>query len=282
MENLGQKISELRKRHNLTQWELGEKLNVTSQAVSKWENNLSEPDLETTKRLCEIFNVSMNELLNVEATTTNETPAPTPTPAKEEKPQQVVQQPQIILGYCNQCNKPVSHGEYKADTVGVICNTCYRQNQLAIANSNARENKRSFIAGLVWGGIAFIALLVIGIILQSTDTSGVPFILIGLGLGFMAFALISECIWDGSALDVLLFFCRSFTMPGIIFTWDWDGLKFLIIMKITFAILSALLSVGVFLIGLIVSLIYATILFPFSIVATIKQINSYKTASYES
>jgi transcriptional regulator with XRE-family HTH domain len=274
MENLGQKISELRKKHNLTQSELGEKLNVTSQAVSKWENNLSEPDLETTKKLCEIFDVSMNELLSVEITNNNETPAPTPSPVKEEQPQ-----PKIILGYCKQCNKPVSNGEYQvsADGIGVICNACERTRRFNVANSNYHEDKRSFIAGLVWGGIAFIALLVIGIILDATSSSSTPFVLIGLGLGFASFALISECIWDGSALDVLLFFCRSFTMPGIIFTWDWDGIKFLIIMKITFAILSAVLSVAVFAIGLVVSLVYATILFPFSLIATIKNLNELKS-----
>ena len=45
--NYGQKIAELRKSNKLTQAELGTKLNVTAQAISKWENNLSEPDIDS-------------------------------------------------------------------------------------------------------------------------------------------------------------------------------------------------------------------------------------------
>ena len=41
-------------------------LNVSAQAVSKWENNQSEPDIKTLCRLAEIFEVSLNDLLGVE------------------------------------------------------------------------------------------------------------------------------------------------------------------------------------------------------------------------
>ena len=64
MENYSTRITELRKKANLTQSELGEKLNVTPQAVSKWENGLSEPDVETFKKMSELFSVSLDYLLN--------------------------------------------------------------------------------------------------------------------------------------------------------------------------------------------------------------------------
>lgn len=64
--NLGNKIIELRKKNNLTQEDLASKLNVSRQAISKYENNLSEPDIQTIKKLCEIFNISYNELLGYE------------------------------------------------------------------------------------------------------------------------------------------------------------------------------------------------------------------------
>ncbi len=44
--NLGENIRNLRKGHNLSQEELAEKINVSRQAVSKWESNLSYPDLD--------------------------------------------------------------------------------------------------------------------------------------------------------------------------------------------------------------------------------------------
>ena len=62
--NYGSKIAELRKSNNLTQAELGAKLNVTAQAVSKWENGLSEPDIDSIKKLCELFSVSVDQFLD--------------------------------------------------------------------------------------------------------------------------------------------------------------------------------------------------------------------------
>lgn len=56
----GRKIRELRRNAGLTQAELGKELSVTSQAVSKWENGQSEPDLSSIDRMCGIFGVSPN------------------------------------------------------------------------------------------------------------------------------------------------------------------------------------------------------------------------------
>ncbi|MBQ9790022.1 MAG: InlB B-repeat-containing protein [Clostridia bacterium] len=65
MKNYGQVISKLRKKHGLTQNELGKKLNVSYQAVSKWENNLSEPDLDTTQKIAEVFGITMSEFFEM-------------------------------------------------------------------------------------------------------------------------------------------------------------------------------------------------------------------------
>ncbi len=61
--NLGTRISAHRKRLGLTQDQLAASLGVTAQAVSKWENNQSCPDIATLPRLAEIFGVSTDELL---------------------------------------------------------------------------------------------------------------------------------------------------------------------------------------------------------------------------
>ena len=54
--------AELRKKNNLTQQELGEVLNVSYQTISKWELGETSPDLEQSKKLSKIFNVSLDEL----------------------------------------------------------------------------------------------------------------------------------------------------------------------------------------------------------------------------
>ena len=63
---LGEMISSLRKEKNMTQNDLAEKMNVTDKAVSKWERNLSCPDVNSIPKLAEILGVSVEELLNAQ------------------------------------------------------------------------------------------------------------------------------------------------------------------------------------------------------------------------
>ena len=60
---IGNKILELRKNHNLSQEALAEKLNVARQTISKWELNETSPDLKQAKELAKIFNISLDELV---------------------------------------------------------------------------------------------------------------------------------------------------------------------------------------------------------------------------
>ena len=60
---IGNRIQELRKKKNISQEELANVMNVSRQAVSKWESNLSVPDIEKIIDLCEYFQVSADYLL---------------------------------------------------------------------------------------------------------------------------------------------------------------------------------------------------------------------------
>lgn len=66
-QTLGQKIFELRKAKNMTQLELANQLNITDKAVSKWERDISCPDINTFPKLAEILGVSVDELLQANA-----------------------------------------------------------------------------------------------------------------------------------------------------------------------------------------------------------------------
>ena len=57
------KIRELRQSKKMSQKELAEVLNITPQAISKWELDKSLPDLETLVNLCDYFDISVDELL---------------------------------------------------------------------------------------------------------------------------------------------------------------------------------------------------------------------------
>ena len=60
---IGRFIAECRKNKNLTQAQLAEKLNITDRAVSKWETGKSMPDSSIMLELCEILNITVNDLL---------------------------------------------------------------------------------------------------------------------------------------------------------------------------------------------------------------------------
>ena len=60
---LGTMIAELRKQHGMTQLELAEKMGVTDKAVSKWERDLSCPDIKSLPNLAQILGVSVEELM---------------------------------------------------------------------------------------------------------------------------------------------------------------------------------------------------------------------------
>ena len=68
MENnkVGNFIAEMRKKKNLTQQQLGDKLYVTDKAVSKWERGKSLPDITLLSKLAEIFEVEVEDILSGE------------------------------------------------------------------------------------------------------------------------------------------------------------------------------------------------------------------------
>lgn len=60
---LGQRIYNLRTERNLSQTDLAERLDVSRQSVSKWETDASVPDLDKLVKLCDLFEVTMDELV---------------------------------------------------------------------------------------------------------------------------------------------------------------------------------------------------------------------------
>ena len=61
-EKIGKFISTMRKKKDLTQEQLAEKLNVSKNAVSKWERGLNLPDASIMQDVCSILDISLNEL----------------------------------------------------------------------------------------------------------------------------------------------------------------------------------------------------------------------------
>ena len=65
---IGKFIAEQRKQKNLTQEQLAEKLGINNRTISRWENGINMPDISLYKKICEVLDISVEELINGEKT----------------------------------------------------------------------------------------------------------------------------------------------------------------------------------------------------------------------
>lgn len=64
--NIGKLIKELREEYNLNQEQLAEKLKVKNYTIGDWERARSQPSIEQLRQLCVIFDISADELLEMD------------------------------------------------------------------------------------------------------------------------------------------------------------------------------------------------------------------------
>ena len=289
MTDYGTKIAELRAANKMTQAQLGSMLNVTSQAVSKWENGLSEPDIESIKKMCEIFHITFDEFFGATPQPTAEETTETDETSTEVKP---AENTSVVLAYCDTCDKPLYNPkEYQVSIVnGIQHTTCLecvpkkieaanKAKEEARARQRAAEkesNWQTVRKGLLWGilgggGIAVLAIIS-GFVSGIATSEVLAFILGTVFLSYGGYAMVAQLVWGNSVGEVFGFFFKTLKLPGVIFTLDLDGILFLIFVKIAGAILSALFSVLLFLLGLFVTLFYSMIIFPFALIRQIREL----------
>ncbi|RAS80697.1 helix-turn-helix domain-containing protein [Priestia endophytica] len=61
--NLGEQLKDLREKHNMSREDLAQKMNVSRQAVYKWETNKGYPDIDNLIRLSDLYEVTLDELI---------------------------------------------------------------------------------------------------------------------------------------------------------------------------------------------------------------------------
>ena len=89
---LGERLQKLRKEKGLSQDQLAEALNVSRQAVSKWERDEAVPEIDKVIKLSEIFSVSIDSILKEEPQPVQEAPLPNPGYGREERPADSISQ----------------------------------------------------------------------------------------------------------------------------------------------------------------------------------------------
>ncbi|MDE6442715.1 MAG: helix-turn-helix domain-containing protein [Clostridia bacterium] len=282
-ETVGTRIATLRKNQGMTQAELSEKLNVTYQAVSKWERDESLPDLERLREIAHIFNVPFSYFDDgklPENEQAQETAVTAAAPAYEPA--------RVLLGVCTVCGKSIYDESNIAQTSpALVCKECHDRkikNDIKAAD-DARKNreanekyekdrvKRMRNRGLITAGAicgALLILLIIGLIQEPTD--------IGEAIGgycilvLFLFPFISQLFWHGFIVDVVLCGGKMLGGIGVIFTLDLDGIIFLIVVKLIFFVIRILF----FLLTLVFFFLLGMLLSPFTFIPAVVKLSRGK------
>lgn len=140
--NLGAKIRELRKQRKMTQEELAVKLNVSNQAVSKWESGSCYPDMAQIPVLANFFGVSLDELFNYDVAQLNEKIDA----VIEEAGKHFWSDPEkCIESYQNALNEYPSNERLLIELLDAYMTHGPREKALQIAEQLVREAKELFV-----------------------------------------------------------------------------------------------------------------------------------------
>lgn len=236
---IGKTIKDFRVKNNMTQKDLADKLFVTAQAVSRWENDEVEPNLQTIKEIAKIFNVSTDSIIG--ATDPEVKPNPTPT---QQVTQVIYKEAKPVLGVCSKCNTPIYQPtdifrDYKNT---VECKKCHDKRLKREYEFILETAHNSRVHALVWPLLLAALILAIGLTLSLVKFDNHR----GMGIGITiatavcAFTFLACKILDNNFVEDIVQW-GYVTFPGLIFSFDIDGIVWLISMKILFFILGSIL-----------------------------------------
>ena len=290
-EGIGAKIVALRKAKGVTQADLGAHLNISYQAVSKWERGESSPDFATMSKIAQYFGVSLTyfedcltetaESEIVEKVSVQET-------SEEKEPQKA------MLGICKDCGKVVYEGEEWQLEPAIVCKKCHErkrreQERQAAAEKRKREQEieakkqelaarcakvirrrnigyvvGGIVTALFWGVFALFPLVVLGFKADG-------WLLCGLGTitSVLVFTFMTQMVWGGAVRNCAFVGGMLIGTPGVIFSLDLDGIAFLIGVKILFAVLRFV----VFLFTALFMCAIAALISPFTFVPALLRMN---------
>ena len=284
--SIGTKIKEYRGKLGLTQKDLAEKLCVTFQAVSRWENDGVEPSIDTIKEMAKLFGCTPNELMGFEDTT----------PKEEVKPEVVekvvYEEPKPVLGVCEHCNNPIfegddlnrveqliHHGRSSLTKTIILCNNCNKkrieeekrqaETRRRVEIDNMRKRR---IHSFVWPTIVALIFIIIAITKFTGGDSKTGGILLGIGL--FSFPFLGCWILCNNFVPEMWGTISSWSIrfPGVIFTLDLDGLFFLIIVKILFGLISIFISFLAVVFATVLGMAVAVFVYPFALGKNLKGI----------
>ena len=255
MENYGKTIAALRKEKNLTQQELGQMLNVTPQAVSKWENDQSQPPVDTFFDMCKLFEISPDEFRRRAE-------------GEQAEPSEKTEQSETIIEPEAEIKEETAQADCITPTALPAVEVAPIQETPVVREAPAYREKKLSIGFLIVMILAIAAGLATSISLMvvlQIDEIGPALIVFLIGYFVFSFFILighESVVWD-CFLGAL---CKSVNLPGIIFTLDINGILFLIVYKFIIApIVTVVVWLAFVIGGFIISLVMAGFVFPFRI-----------------
>ena len=253
----------------MTQKELADKLFVTAQAVSRWENGEVEPSVSTISEIAKIFGVSTDEMLGVNAV--------------KIEPQVVVQKevvykdvPKQPIAMCSKCKSFIYEKENvkkyceNNETI-TLCKKCALEKveqEKKVTQRKLVSAKKKSIHSFVWSGIAAAICLIIGFVL------GKMYILAGAGVAVLAYCYISCMILQNNFIcDVTETICSWgwVTFPGLIFELSLDGIIWLLTVKLAFWLIGFALATAFTILAVSIGSVLAVFTYPYAIVKSFRK-----------
>lgn len=286
----GERLKLLRQGKGMTQKDLAERINISPQAISRWENSEVEPSIETLRTLAEIFDVTMDDLFGKESKSepAQGEPAPQEPPVtlnvtanfNEQRP---------VLAVCEICNTPLYNKEdvvrltvSKGRTTckEVRCLKCHTKAKLSSAKGKVADELSTKKRALWISGVVASVVLVIGLIVSfSSGSEGVAgrigiSVLIA-ALSYMApfCMVVGESFIGDMGAEVASW---SFHAPGIIFEWSADGIIDLFLMKALFWFIGLIVGILAFCLATALVLVCSPFAFPYDVYALRRNIRQSK------
>lgn len=286
--SLGKKLAGYRKLAGLTQQQLGEELNLSPQAISKWENDLAEPDLATLRILSELYKVPIGEMIDPNIGVSE------PVLEKSEEEAEKDSAPEII-GFCKKCGIVVNENNVGERSPEILCLSCRdkrdkeaqeakeaeERKQIKTRTENRSRHLKRLIFSMITAGLAALIFLplIISFIVITGSVSLIPIAIVG---PYVVFSYVA-CLFYDCFIQDLLFdnIGRSFQLPFILITtFDLDGIIWLIGMKIIFWALGVLLGLIYLAFCIALGIICAPFVFPFVMISVSRAIKHGAESEY--
>lgn len=292
--SLGRKLANYRKLAGFTQQQLGEALNLSPQAISKWENDLAEPDLATLRALSELYKIPIGEIIDLNIGVSEPPVAEPEADSQADKDENNKEEKAEIVGFCKNCGVTVTEETVAEKEPVILCKRCRdkREEDARRARLKEETEKREKLENsknehvkklrisLIVAALVTVVLLAASIytLVNKKEYALISSLIPGT---YVIFSYIACLFYDSKVSELSMgWSSKAFHWPGLIFEFSFDGIMRLIGMKLLFKFLGFILAFILTLFCILFALICAPFEFPFVMLSMGKSIVTGTKSKY--